>query len=165
MLPTLALPYLGYDSVHQQGLALEEKTRNNERLTSERLADDTERRVFELARECFRDPALIDVIATLRGPDRPDIDRRIRTALQGIVKRHPIGVALLLAQSDAVRFPLLKRPVPRPLASYVESESASSQPALRELLRQAVPGRASARAASDSGGDVNSRAAGERKPL
>jgi len=32
-------------------------------------------------------------------------------------------------------------------------------------LKKAVPGRASARAASDSGGDVHSRAAGERRPV
>jgi hypothetical protein len=35
---------------------------------------------------------------------------------------------------------------------------------LKKGAAAAVPGRASARAASDSGGDVNSRAAGERRP-
>lgn len=140
VLPTLALLYLGYESVHQQGLALEEKTRHNERLMAERLAADAERRVRELARECFRDPALIDVLATLDEPGRPDADRRIRAVLEGISKRHPLAAAWFVAQGDSVRFPLLESPPHRTMASYLDGETLGERPELLKLLQGAELG-------------------------
>lgn len=137
VLPTLALLYLGYVLAQQQWHNLQELTRNNERLSSEQVATETERRVFELAGECVRDPEWADAIAALHGSDRPDTDRRIRVALERIVKRHPVAAALFIAQGDTVRFPRLQRPLQLSLSSYLDGERISERPALLKLLQGA----------------------------
>ena len=56
--PTLALLYLGLQSVRRQNEAVASLTATNLRLSGERLADDLERRVRQLVESCLRDDRL-----------------------------------------------------------------------------------------------------------
>lgn len=113
--PTLALLFLGLQSVQRQRQAVVSLTASNVRLSGERLVAELERRVNQLAEACLRDGELARTQGSLSAPMAPDEARRLRLLLEDIEKRHPIADQLFVIQADTVRYPILQAPEARPL--------------------------------------------------
>jgi signal transduction histidine kinase len=113
--PTVALLFLGLQSVRRQRQAVASLTASNLRLSGERLVAELERRVSQLAEACLRDGELARMQGSLSAPIAPDEARRIRQLLEGVEQRHPIADQLFVIQADSVRYPVLQAPEARPL--------------------------------------------------
>jgi signal transduction histidine kinase len=113
--PTLALLFLGLQSVRRQRQAVTSLTASNLRLSGERLAAELERRVSQLAEACLRDKEIARIPGSAGPATSSDESRRLRLLLEGIEKRHPIADQLFVIQGDAVRYPILQAPEPRTL--------------------------------------------------
>jgi signal transduction histidine kinase len=111
--PTLALLFLGLQSVRRQRQAMTSLTASNLRLSGERLAADLERRVSQLAEACLRDKEIVRTSGSPGVPTTSDEARRLRLLLEGIERRHPIADQLFLIQGDSVRYPILQAPEAR----------------------------------------------------
>jgi signal transduction histidine kinase len=113
--PTLALLFLGLQSVRRQRQAVASLTASNLRLSGERLVAELERRVSQLAEACLRDKEIVRIHGFAGPPFAWDEARRLRLLLEGIEKRHPIADQLFVIEGDSVRYPILRAPEARPL--------------------------------------------------
>jgi signal transduction histidine kinase len=113
--PTLALLFLGLQSVRRQRQAVASLTASNLRLSGERLAAQLERRVSQLAEACLRDKEMVRIHASAGPPTSSDESRRLRLLLEGIEKRHAIADQLFIIDGDSLRYPMLEAPEARPL--------------------------------------------------
>ena len=78
--PTLALLFLGLQSVRRQRLAVASLTASNLRLSGERLATELERRVSQLTEACLRDDEVVAIQGSLDTPISPEGTRRAARA-------------------------------------------------------------------------------------
>ena len=113
--PTLALLFLGLQSVRRQRQAVRSLTATNLRLSGEQLVAELERRAAQLADACLRDGDFGRMQGTLGAPIALDEARRLRLLLEGIEQRHPIADQLFVIQADTVRYPILQAREPRTL--------------------------------------------------
>lgn len=113
--PTLALLFLGLQSVQRQRQAVRSLKATNLRLSGERLVSELERRVSQLAEACLRDGEIARLRGPLGAPIAPDEARRLRLLLEDIERRHPIADQLFIIQGDSVVYPVLQAPEARPL--------------------------------------------------
>jgi signal transduction histidine kinase len=113
--PTLALLFLGLQSVRRQRQAVASLTASNLRLSGERLAAELERRVGQLAEACLRDKEIVRIHGLAGPPIASDEARRLRLLLEDIERRHPIADQLFVIQGDSVRYPILQAPEARPI--------------------------------------------------
>jgi signal transduction histidine kinase len=113
--PTLALLFLGLQSVRRQRQAVASLIASNLRLSGERLAAEVERRVSQLVEACLRDGEVARIQGSISTPIAPDEARRLRLLLEGVERRHPIADQLFVIQGDSVRYPILRAPEVRPL--------------------------------------------------
>jgi signal transduction histidine kinase len=123
--PTLALLFLGLQSVRRQRQAVASLTASNLRLSGERLAAELERRVSQLAEACLRDKEIVRIQDSAGPTDALDEARRLRLLLESIEKRHPIADQLFVIQADSVRYPIPRAPEARP----IEEDLALERPA------------------------------------
>ena len=113
--PTLALLFLGLQSVRRQRQAVTSLTASNLRLSGERLAAQIERSVSELAEACLRDKEIEQIPGSAGPLTSSDEARWLRLVLERIEKRHPIAEQLFVIDGDSLRYPMLQAPEPRPL--------------------------------------------------
>src|SRR4051794_20419831 len=103
--PTLALLYLGRQSIETQRQALARLSASNRLLNAENFGRDVEQRVETLVSECFRDPAFLklprDITPSL------ELARRFRTASEQFKKAHPIADHLFVIDGGEMSYPVL----------------------------------------------------------
>jgi signal transduction histidine kinase len=124
--PTVALLFLGLQSVRRQRQAVASLTASNLRLSGERLAAELERRVSQLAEACLRDKEIVRIHDSAVPPIASDEARRFRLLLEGIEKRHPIADQLFVIEGDSVRYPILRAPEARPIEEDLALERSVS---------------------------------------
>jgi len=135
--PTLALLFLGLQSVRRQRQAVTSLTASNLRLSGERLAAKLERRVSQLAEACLRDNEIVRIHGSLGAPIAPDEARRLRLLLEAVERRHPIAEQLFVIQGDLVRYPVLQAPDARPLEEDLALERSVSGRRFETLFGEA----------------------------
>jgi signal transduction histidine kinase len=135
--PTLALLFLGLQSVRRQRQAVASLTASNLRLSGERLAAELERRVSQLAEACLRDSEIVRTHDSAGSPVASDEARRLRLLLQGIEQRHPIADQLFVIQGDSVRYPILRAPEARPLEDDLALERSVAGGRFGKLFAEA----------------------------
>jgi len=135
--PTIALLFLGLQSVRRQRQAVASLTASNLRLSGERLAAKLERRVSQLAEACLRDNEIVRIHGSLGAPIAPDEARRLRLLLEDVEKRHPIAEQLFVIQGDLVRYPVLQAPDARPLEEDLALERSVSGRRFETLFGEA----------------------------
>jgi len=121
--PTLVLLYLGLQSVERQRQAISGLMLSNLRLSSEKLAAELERRVWQAAEACLKDPELTKQDHLLERIETPEAAREVRARLDAFKKRHPIARHFFLMKENIVRFPVLEAPPPRRIEAYLDQES------------------------------------------
>src|SRR4029453_12444723 len=94
--PTLALLFLGLQSVRRQHQAVASLTASNLRLSGERLAASLERPVKGLAEICLRKKESGGLEHSAGVSISPEEARRLRRLLEGVEKRHPIADQLFV---------------------------------------------------------------------
>jgi signal transduction histidine kinase len=119
VIPTLALLFLGLQSVGRQRQAVAILTATNLRLSGERLAAEVERRVEQLAEACLYEGQAARLDSGGGVPLAPGEARRLRALLERIEERHPIADQLFLVRRDRVIYPILQAPEPRPLEGHL----------------------------------------------
>jgi signal transduction histidine kinase len=124
--PTLALLFLGLQSVRRQRQAVASLTASNLRLSGERLAAELERRVSQLAEACLHDKEIVRIHGSAVPPIASDEAHRLRLVLEGIEKRHPIADQLFVIQGDSLRYPILQAPEARPIEEDLALEPSVS---------------------------------------
>ncbi len=137
VVPTLALLFLGLQSVRRQQQAVASLTASNLRLSGERLAAELERRVSQLAEACLRDKEIARVHGSLGAPIAPDQARRLRLLLEDIERRHPIADQLFVIQGDSVRYPVLRAPEARPIEEDLALDASAAGRRFGTLFAQA----------------------------
>ena len=137
VVPTLALLFLGLQSVKRQQQAVASLTASNLRLSGERLATELERRVSQLSEACLRDREIARVQDALGAPMEPDEAHRLRLLLEGIEKRHPIADQLFLVQTDSVRYPILRTPEARTVEDDLALDASAAGRRFSTLFGQA----------------------------
>lgn len=125
VLPTLALLFLGLQSVRRQRQAVASLTASNLRLAGGRLAADLERRVSTLAEACLRDNEIVR-ISDSADPMGWEQARQLRSLLEGIERRHPIADQLFVIRGDVVSYPVLQAPAAGPLENNLPLEQSLS---------------------------------------
>jgi signal transduction histidine kinase len=135
--PTLALLFLGLQSVRRQRQAVTSLTASNLRLSGERLAAELERRVNQLAEACLRDNEVVRLHDSAGLTIAPDEARRLRLLLEGIERRHPIADQLFLIQGDSVAYPILQAPEARPIDEDLALDRSAAGQRFASLFRQA----------------------------
>jgi signal transduction histidine kinase len=135
--PTLALLFLGLQSVRRQRQAVASLTASNLRLSGERLAAELERRVNQLAETCLRDNEILRIHGSAEAPIASEEQRRLRLLLEGIEKRHPIADQLFVIRADALRYPIPRAPEARPLEEDLALERSVSGRRFETLFAEA----------------------------
>jgi signal transduction histidine kinase len=135
--PTLALLFLGLQSVRRQRQAVNSLTASNLRLSGERLAAELERRVNQLAETCLRDNEILRIHGSAEAPIASEEQRRLRLLLEGIEKRHPIADQLFVIRADALRYPIPRAPEARPLEEDLALERSVSGRRFETLFAEA----------------------------
>jgi signal transduction histidine kinase len=135
--PTLALLFLGLQSVRRQRQAVTSLTASNLRLSGERLAAELERRVSQLAEACLRDKEIVRIHGAVGPPAASDEARRLRVVLEGIERRHSIADQLFVTQGDSVRYPILQAPEARPIEEDLALDRSAAGRRFESLFGQA----------------------------
>ena len=135
--PTLALLYLGLQSVERQYQAIATLTQSNLRLSGERLAAELARRTEHLAELCLRDPDLAALRLPAVDDERPEPLRPVRDVLQQVKARHPIAELFVVLQGNGVRYPRLETPPPRQLENYLVQEEPGRRLRFAQLFEEA----------------------------
>ena len=125
VIPTLALLFLGLQSLRRQRQAVATLTASNLRLAGGRLAAELERRVSELAEACLRDNEIVR-IPDSAAPMGWQQARQLRSLLEGIERRHPIADQLFVIRGDVVSFPILQAPEARTLENDPSQQKSVS---------------------------------------
>ncbi len=132
--PTLVLLYLGLQSVERQRQAIAGLMLSNLRLSSEKLAAELERRVWQAAEGCLKDSELTKDNALLERISTPEATREVRARLEAIKERHPLVRHFFLMKESFVRFPILEAPPPRRIEVYLDQEGPQRGKRFRTLF-------------------------------
>lgn len=104
--PTLALLYLALQSIERQREAIASLRASNERLATENLATEVERRTRILAGACLKDQETVLQQTAL--PSSAAGTRQLRARLDAIRQRRQIARYFFVVEGGEVRFPLLR---------------------------------------------------------
>jgi signal transduction histidine kinase len=135
--PTLALLFLGLQSVRRQRQAVVSLTASNLRLSGERLAAALERRVSQLAEACLHDKEIVRIHGAVGPTAASDEARRLRVVLEGIERRHSIADQLFVTQGDSVRYPILQAAEARPIEEDLALDRSAAGRRFESLFGQA----------------------------
>lgn len=111
--PTVALLYLGLQTVERQRQALTGLTISNLRLQGEKLTSELERRTWQLAAACLGDNELSQIRLAPGNSDTPEGAKEIRALLEPVRHGHPIARHFFILRGNAVVFPILQSPLPQ----------------------------------------------------
>ncbi len=109
--PSLVLLGLSLQSIDRQRLAFETLGRANLRLQAERLAAEIETRLTQLATAALRDASFARLERTLDAATAGDVAQAARLA-NDIARRHPVAAHVFVVDTDVVRWPPLRAPLP-----------------------------------------------------
>ena len=132
--PTLALLFLGLQSVRRQRQAVASLTTSNLRLSGERVAASLEARVNKLAEVCLRDREIGRIDDPAGGPMSPEDARRLRLLIEDVEKRHPIADQLFVIREDIVRYPIPQASEAPPLEEVLAADGSKAGRRFASLL-------------------------------
>jgi signal transduction histidine kinase len=135
--PTLALLFLGLQSVQRQRQAVTSLTAANLRLSGERLVAEVERRVMQLAEGCLRDTETAGLRTSPGSPITLEEARALRVRLERIERRHPIADQLFVVERDGFGYPIAQMPGPSPIEDDPTLQESPSGRQFRTLFARA----------------------------
>ena len=133
--PTLALAYIGLQSVRSQQHALSTLTAANRRLAAERLAGEIERQTLELATAALSDEQVRAAAIGLDSLSRSRLNER--NAFDDGRRQHRIVDTFFVIQGSRLLHPSLRRTSPRAIDEHVAIEPPAVRSAVLATFRRA----------------------------